>query len=154
MLKNLFGLLLVVAAILACGSTKKVKSEKMTQGITGVVIENIGNQMPMKGEEPPKPKGIKAEIFVYDKTNINQTVKDPTTGLFTSIATKKIASVVSDSSGKFSVALPVGSYSLFVKIGDSYYANLFNQFNDIHLVSVDSGAIVTTTIRVNHRAVY
>lgn len=154
MLKNLFIFVLTAATICACASTKNVKTEKMTQGITGIVVEVTGNQMPMKGEEAPKPKGVKAEILVYEKTNINQTVKDSKTGFFTSIASQKIATVVGDSTGSFSVALPVGTYSLFVKMGNSYYANLFNQFNDIHTVSVDSGAIATTTIRINHKAVY
>ncbi|MDI9366255.1 MAG: hypothetical protein QM541_14960 [Flavobacterium sp.] len=154
MLKNLFGLGVIVATICACASTKNAKKEIITQGITGVVFEFTGNQMPMQGEEPPKPKGIKAEILVYEKTNINQTVKDAKTGFFTKITTQKIATVVSDSTGKFSVALPVGTYSLFVKMGNSYYANLFNQFNDIHAVSVHSGTIATTTIRISHKAVY
>jgi hypothetical protein len=154
MLKNLFGFVLIVAVIYACGSTKKSKTVTMTQGITGNVVEIVGNQMPMKGEEPPKPKGIKAEILVYEKTNINQVVKDASTGFFTSITTQKIATVISDSTGNFSVALPVGTYSLFVKMGNRYYANLFNQFNDINTVTVDSAAITTTTIRINHKAVY
>lgn len=154
MLKNLFIFLLIAATISACGSTKKVKTEKMTQGIKGVVVEVTGNQMPMKGEEPPKPKGIKAEILVYEKTNINQVVKDASTGFFTNITTQKIATVVSDSTGNFSVALPVGTYSLFVKMENRYYANLFNQFNDINTVTVDSAAITTTTIRISNKAVY
>lgn len=154
MLKNLFAFVFITATICACGSTKNLKSIKIMQGITGVVIEVTGNQMPMKGEEAPKPKGIQAEILVYEKTNINQTVKDASTGFFTNIKTQKIATVVSDSTGNFSIALPVGTYSLFVKMGNSYYANLFNQFNDINTVTVDSAAITTTTIRINHKAVY
>jgi hypothetical protein len=154
MLKNLFGFVLIATAICACGSTKNSKTVTMTQGITGNVVEILGNQMPMKGEEPPKPRGIKAEILVYEKTNINQTVKDATTGLFTSVNTKKMASIASDSSGKFSVALPVGTYSLFVKVNDKLFANLFNQYNDIHTVTVDGGKIAETTIRINYKAVY
>jgi CheY-specific phosphatase CheX len=154
MLKNLFGLVLIAVTICACASTKNVKTEIMTQGIIGTVVEIVGNQMPMKGEDAPKPKGIQAEILVYEKTNISQVAKDQASGLFTNITTKKIATVVSDSAGKFSITLPVGVYSLFVKIGNSYYANLFNQFNDIQTVVVNSGTITTTTIRINRKAVY
>lgn len=154
MLKNLFGFVLIAAAICACGSTKNSKTVTMTQGITGNVVEIVGNQMPMKGEETPRPIGIKAEIVVYEKTNISQTVKDATSGLFTSINTNKIASITSDSTGKFSMMLPVGNYSLFVKINDKLFANLFNQYNDIHTVTVDSGKVAETTIRVNYRTVY
>jgi acyl-CoA hydrolase len=154
MLKNLFGFVLIAAAICACGSTKNLKTTTMTQGIVGNVVEIVGNQMPMKGEEPSKPKGIKAEIVVYEKTNISQTVKDAATGLFASVNANKIASITSDSSGKFSVTLPVGTYSLFVKINDKLFANLFNQYNDIHTVTVDSGKIAETTIRINYKAFY
>ncbi len=154
MLKNLFGFVLIVVAICACASTKNLNTVIMTQGITGNVVEIVGNQMPMMGEEPPKPKGIIAEIVVYEKTNISQTAKDVATGLFTSVNTNKIASVTSDSTGKFSVALPEGTYSLFVKVNDKLFANLFNQFNDIHTVTVDSGKIAETTIRINYKAFY
>jgi hypothetical protein len=154
MLKNLFGFVLIAVTICACASTKNVKTEIMTQGITGTVIEIVGNQMPMKGEDVLKPKGIQVEVLVYEKTNINQVAKDQTTGLFTNITTKKIATVVSDSAGTFSIALPVGVYSLFIKIGNSYYANLFNQFNDIQTVVVNSGTITATTLHINRKAVY
>jgi len=154
MLKNLFGFVLFAAAICACTSTKKVKTEKMTQGIAGIVVAISGNQMPMKGEEPPKPKGLLAEVIVHEKTNISQAIKDAKTGLFTTIITPKVTSIVTDSLGNFSIALPVGSYSLFIKMPNGYFANLFNEKNDIQVVTVDSCKISSTTIRVNQNAVY
>lgn len=154
MFKNLLVFICVIAIFYACASSKPTKVANITQGITGVVVEVSGNQMPMIGEEPPKPKGIKAEVLVYEKTNINQTVKDVTAGFYTSVTTKQIATIVADSLGKFSIQLPVGTYSLFVKFGNKFYANLFNQYNDINTVTVDSLKISETAIRVNYKAVY
>ncbi len=152
--KNLFSLMLFTAVFAACSSTKHTNISMIKQGITCYVYEVRGNQMPMIGEEPPKPKPMQAEVLVYEKTNISQTVKDATAGFYTSIATKQMATAKTDSIGKFSIALPVGTYSLFVKIGDKFYANLFNQYNDINTVTVDASIVAETTIKVSYKAVY
>lgn len=154
MVQNLLGFICFLATFCSCASTKSSKMLTITQGITGVVYEVRGNQMPMIGEEPPKQKGMAAEVLVYEKTNINQTVKDVTAGFYTSITTKQIATTHTDSVGKFSIRLPLGTYSLFVKINDKLYANLFNQYNDINTVTVDSGKIAETSIRVSYKAIY
>jgi hypothetical protein len=154
MLKNILGFICFLVTFCSCTSTKSSKMLTITQGISGVVYEVSGNQMPMIGEEPPKPKIMVAEILIYEKTNVSQTVKDVMAGFYTSIATKQIATTHTDSLGKFSIALPEGTYSLFIKINDKFYANLFNQYNDINKVTVDTSKITETTIRVNYKAVY
>ncbi len=154
MLKKNLDLILVSAIFCSCTSTKPPTIHFITQGINGFVTEIRGNQMPMIGQTPTKPKGLVAEITAYEKTNINQVVKDATSGFYTTITTKQIAKTFSDSLGKFSIALPVGTYSLFVKIGDKFYANLFNQYNDINTVNVDTNKVAETIIRVNYKAVY
>ena len=131
MFKNLFGLVIILLIITACSSTKHVKNAMIKQGITGFIYEVKGNQMPMKGEELQKPRGIISEIFVYEATNTTQVDRVGTSAFYNDITTKLVTSVMSDSTGKFSVELPVGNYSLFIKIGKQYFANRFNEQNSI-----------------------
>lgn len=154
MSKNLFSLILFTAVIAACSSTKHSNISMIKQGITGFVYEVKGNQMPMIGEELPKPKGVATTVFIYEATNINQVQRVGVSTFYTAIYTKQIASVQSDSIGHFSIELPVGNYSLFVKIGEKYYANRFNEKNDINLYKVEEDKVTDGRITINYAAAY
>lgn len=154
MFKILFGLSVIILTITGCSSTKHFKNGMIKQGISGFIYETKGNQMPMKGEDLPKPKGIIAEVFIYEATNISQVEQDGTSTFYNAVTTKLVTSVISDSVGKFSVELPVGNYSLFVKIGKQFFANRFNAQNDINLYSVKEDKITEAIIDVNYAAAY
>lgn len=154
MLKIRFCKLFFMVMFAACSATKYPNISMMKQGITGYVYEIKGNQMPMIGEEPPKPKAVAITIFIYAATNINQVQRVATATFYTAIATKQITSVLSDSNGKFYIDLPAGSYSLFVKIGEKYYANSFNEKNDINLYTVEQGTVTEAKITINYAATY
>ena len=154
MFKILFGLSVIILIIIGCSSTKRFKNGMIKQGISGFIYEVKGNQMPMKGEELAKPKGIISEIFVYEATNISQVERVGTSTFYNAITTKLVTSIISDNTGKFSVALPVGNYSLFIKIGKQFFANRFNEQNDINLYSVKEDEITQATINVNYAAFY
>lgn len=124
------------------------------QGVTGFIYEVTGNQMPMKGEELAAPKGTVAEILVYEPTNINQVERAGTSAFYNAINTKYITSISSDSTGKFSVALPVGNYSLFIKIGKQFFANRFNERNDINIYTVEEDKVTEAAININYKATY
>lgn len=154
MFKILFGLVIILVVITACSSTKHVKNAMIKQGISGFIYELKGNQMPMKGEELTKPRGIIKEIFVYEATNITQVNRVGTSPFYNDITTKLVTSVISDSTGKFSVELPVGNYSLFIKIGNQYFANRFNEKNEINLYAVKEEEITEATFIINNTATY
>ena len=150
----LFFLSISVALFLACSSSKKVKSTMVTQGIAGFVTEATGNQMPMKGTPPAVSKGILTTVVVFEPTNLSQVTQKGTSPLYTKISTKQVASVETDSTGAFTVDLPVGSYSVFVKRGDLFFANLFDTNNNISLFTVEEGKLTTVKMVVNDKAVY
>jgi hypothetical protein len=154
MFKILFSLSVIIVIIIACSSTKHAKNAMIKQGLSGCIYEVTGNQMPMKGEDLAKPRGISIEIFIYEATNITQVQKVGTSSFYNDINTKLITSVTSDSTGKFSVALPVGNYSIFIKIGKQFFANRFNERNDINLYSVKEDEITEATVTVNYAATY
>lgn len=152
----LFIAFLGILTIYACSSAKKTKSIEITQGISGVIAELKGNQMPMKGAPANEPKPIPAAtLFVYEPTNLSDVTKSQISPiLYTSINTKMVASVLSDSTGRFSVALPPGTYSLFVQQGKLFFANLFDSQNNIQLVTVEADKVTQFNITINSGATY
>ena len=150
----LFSLFAIILINIACSSAKKANSVPEIQGIQGKVTEVTGNQMPMIGEPKPVPKGIKTTVLVYQPTNTNQVTQVGSSPLYTTISTNWVASVETDSTGAFTVALPVGSYSLFIKQGDQFYANLFDSNNNIALFTVEAEKLTVVKLQINNRATY
>lgn len=140
--------------ILACSSLKKVKSSPVKQGITGFITEVTGNQMPSPDAPRAIPKGILTTIFVYEPTNITQVTRVGTSTVYTSVNTKWVASVQTDSTGAFTLALPVGSYSLFVQQGKGFYANLFDTNNNIALFVVEEDKLTVAKLTVSVKAAF
>lgn len=151
----LFTLFLAILTFSACSSAKKSQTSGIQQGIAGFITEIKGNQMPKVGVEPASPKPVSTTLYVYEPTHISQ-VKALETGspLYTVINRKMVASVLSDSLGRYSVALSPGTYSVFVKKGNHFFANLFDAQNNIQLVTVDSGKVTPMNILINSDASY
>lgn len=126
----------------------------ITQGIKGLITEATGNKMPMKGASPSMPKGILTTVLVYEPTNIRQVSRSGSSPLYTAISTKLVASVDTDSTGAFAISLPAGSYSIFIKQGEQFYANLFDTNNNIALFTVQEGKITEARLTVSLRANY
>ncbi len=150
----LFILFAFSTLILSCSSLKKVKSTSIQQGITGYITETKGNQMPSPDLPTSSPKGIQTTVFVYEPTNITQVIREGNTPLYTSISTKMVASIETDSTGAFMLALPVGSYSIFVKQGKGFYANLFDTKNNIALFEVEADKLTTVKLTVSSKAAF
>ncbi|MES2004692.1 MAG: carboxypeptidase regulatory-like domain-containing protein [Bacteroidota bacterium] len=150
----LFFLFSACLASVACSSSKKANSSVITQGITGKVTELTGNQMPMVGAPPRTGRPLMATVFFYEPTNTSQVTRIGASPVYTAIQTKLVASVETDSTGNYTVALPVGSYSVFVKQGKEYYANLFDTNNNIALFVVEEGKLTKFNISVNNKAIF
>jgi hypothetical protein len=153
-MKPLFALIIITTTITACFSTKKLSITSASQGIKGYVFENQGNRMPMKGIEQKISKGFACTVLVFEPTSINETTPHNISNLYEIIHTKQVASVDTDSSGYFSVDLPVGEYSLFIRLGNKYYSNLFNQFNQIGLFEVLPDKYTEAKLIMNRGATY
>ncbi len=150
----LFFLLTLTVAIWACSSAKKARISVIKQGITGFVTEVTGNQMPMKGAEPQLPKPVLTNVLIYEPTDLNQVTRIGTSPVYTAIHTKLVASAETDSTGRFSVALPVGSYSVFIQRGKTYYANLFDTINRIAFFTVEEDKLTTANLTISSKASY
>ena len=110
--------------------------------------------MPAPGVPQDNPAGIKATIYVYEATRLDQVERIGQSAFYSAIHTRFVKTVDSDSSGRFTLALPAGRYSLFSKIEGNYYANRFDDQNYIALVTVEEGKVAEVNITVSAKASY
>ncbi|MBV9988821.1 MAG: hypothetical protein JO301_14175 [Chitinophagaceae bacterium] len=106
----------------------------------------------MKDAPPRQPQGILTDVLIYEPTNLRQVSRLGSSSIYTAIRTKLVASVTTDSSGHYTVALPVGSYSIFLKHGSQYYANLFDTNNNIAVFTVDSNKLTKADLSISLKA--
>ncbi len=152
MKKNIF-CALMLALVFGSFSAFRATSIKK-QGIEGYLYKVSGNQMPSPDVKPSVPKGTKGTIYIYRLTNVNQAVKKTGSSFYTSVSTRLIKRVQTNSKGYFNVQLPSGKYSLFIKKDTVLYANRFDSQNNIAPVEVKPGKMTKVEVRMDYNAVY
>ncbi|NOT77216.1 MAG: carboxypeptidase regulatory-like domain-containing protein [Cyclobacteriaceae bacterium] len=122
------------------------------QGLRGQVFWVSGNQMPGPESVLSPNQGTTREIVVYELT----TIKDATQigPFFRDIKTKFVASILSKPDGSFKIKLAPGSYSVFTKEKNGFYANLFDDKNNINPVVVRESEYPWLTITIDYEATY
>jgi hypothetical protein len=127
-----------------------------TQGIEGVVRRPSGNHMPSPRHHPGLPAGVKATVCVFQLTNDTQVIKTGTPGLYRSVQTRLIRQMDTNDSGQFRILLPPGTYSVFTKKGDLFYATRRDEKNNIAPVEVLPGKMtrVECSVESDHAVVY
>jgi hypothetical protein len=130
------------------------QSSNLKQGISGFVYRISGNQMPSPNRPPAKPYGLQTTLFIYEVTNIKDVIRKGSSSFYYSINKKLISTLHSDSTGHFLIKLPVGVYSVFTKVNHLYYANSFDEINNIAPVKVEKGKISEIIIKIDAGAFY
>ena len=146
---------LISASLLTSFSTGMLLSCGHT-GAKGRVYLVSGNQMPSPspGQAPPKPKGIKTTLYIYNLTNINDVSRQGNSAFYSDISTQQVKEVETDENGFFKVELKPGWYSLFVKKGVLFYSSQFDEKNNIHPIEVKRGKTTEVVFKANYDAVY
>jgi len=147
----LFCVFIVLLINVSC-KTQKVST--VQSGIEGTVTEETGNQMPMVGGSAGAPKAFKTTVYIYDSTNISKVKQVGTSPVFLSINTRLVQKLDTDEAGRFSAALPAGTYSVFVLKGGAFFANQFDEKNNIGICRVEVGKQTRIQIKVNTDATY
>ncbi len=148
---NLLGTLLFTVVMCCLLAFKPIWCRK--QGIEGYLYRVSGNQMPSPDIKPASPTGIKGTLYIYELTNISQTVKKEGS-FYSSVSTRLIKKVDTNDKGYFKVKLPAGKYSIFVKKGEVFYSNRFDSENNIAPVEVLPKKMVKVEFRMDYDAVY
>jgi len=155
MKKILFYLSGALLTIMSCSTAQTKKSvSNINQGIEGYIYLVSGNQMPSPDRRPSPPKGIKSTLYIYPLTNINQVTQRQQSPFYSAIKTKIIKKTESDSTGFFKVQLEPGKYSVFTKKGALFYANIFDNYNNIAPVEVFAGKLTKVEIKIDFNATY
>ena len=142
-------LVLGLAALTASGDAGCSRS-----GIKGHVYLVRGNQMPSPGMPASNPPGLETELYIYALTNLDQVTRVGSSAFYSKINTPLITTIKTNANGEFSVKLPAGTYSLFVKKDGNYYANIFDGQNNIYPVDVINGKMTEVKFKVDYDAVY
>ena len=144
----------VFIVLLISVSCKTQKASTVQSGIEGTVTEETGNQMPMVGGSAGAPKAFKTTVYIYDSTNISKVKQVGTSPVFLSVNTRLVQKLDTDEAGRFSAALPAGTYSVFVLKGGAFFANQFDEKNNIGICRVEVGKQTHIQIKVNTDATY
>ena len=136
------------------GSNNTSSSASEVQGIVGDVTEMIGNQMPMVGAPAPTPRPFKTTVYIYDSTHISKVKQIGSSPLFSMVNTRLVQKLDTNEAGHFSAALEAGTYSVFVLKGGAFFANQFDEKNNIGLCRVEVGKQTRIQITVNVDAAY
>ena len=130
------------------GSEEFLKKE----GIRGKVYWVSGNQMPGPGKTQSPDLGIEREIYIHEVTTLDQV--DGKDGFYSKIHSPLIIKILSKRNGTFKVALPPGVYSVFTKEPQGFYANLFDQNNQINPVTVHPRKFTWMSITLDYEAAF
>lgn len=110
--------------------------------------------MPSPNISPQKPKPFSTTVYIYETTNLKDVERIYTSSFYKTIKTKLITTVQSDSLGYFSAKLQQGKYSLFIKLNEVFYANLFDSENNIAPFSVETNKSTKITIKIDTNTTY
>lgn len=136
---------------MACHSLKP--AAPITQGLTGYVYKETGNQMPSPNRAPRKPKGIKCDLYIYQPTTLRQATGGPTS--FTGVNTKLITVVHTDSLGHYAVNLSPGRYSVFIRTDEgSFFADESDDKGTLNPVEVIANKLTDRNLTLRSGAVY
>jgi hypothetical protein len=123
-------------------------------GLKGHVYYVAGNQMPSPDQHRASAPGMKTTLYIYQLTNISQVTRDGYSPYYKTISTALVKKVETKEDGSFKVKLNPGQYSLFVKKGNVFYGNIFDEKNNIYPVTVEKGKWTEESYKADYDAVY
>ena len=132
-------------------------------GIDGKVYLLSGNRMPSPPRRPgdtirrsAERPGVKGTVCVFELTNDSEVTRQGTSPWCEAIHTRLIRQADTDDKGNFTIQLPPGTYSVFTKKGNLFYASRRDEKNNIAPVKVLPGKMtpVDCSVESNQKVVY
>ena len=148
-----FGLLLMASC-----TAQQAGLQSYQEGLYGQVLWLEGNLMPQIDESGEavqsrrSGKGIQRKLHIYPAVSASQVPSE--NGLFDLSGVENITTIETDKQGRFFIALPPGTYSIFSEEEEGRWANVFDVNNVINPVVIESGKITAWTFEINYRAAY
>ena len=142
--------------LLAAGCTKLQTEPTIQEGIYGSVIERYGDWMPTIIGQYPKggERPIQREVYVYEYTKMSD-VKSFGYVHFDmdTMPTALVARTQSGENGFFEIALPAGTYSVFIEDEGKLYSDQIDGLGGLNPITVKQGEAREVTLVLDH-AVY
>ena len=142
--------------LLAAGCTKLQIEPTIQEGIYGSVIERYGDWMPTIIGQYPKggERPIQREVYVYEYTKMSD-VKSFGYVHFDmdTMPTALVARTQSSKNGFFEIALPAGTYSVFIEDEGKLYSDQIDGQGGLNPITVKQGEAREVTLVLDH-AVY
>jgi hypothetical protein len=154
-----FSALIIVAALAVC----PYRLPAQLSGIEGKVYLLSGNRMPSPPRRPGDTvrrfgggPGIKGTVCVFELTNDRQVTRQGTSPYCQAVHTRLIREIVTDAKGNFNIPLPPGTYTVFTKKDNLFYATRRDEQNNIAPVKVLPGKMtrVDCSVESNQKVVY
>ena len=124
-----------------------VAAQTLRQGIQGQVFLVATTLADSTAARPNPNAGIQREVVIHQLTTLGQAKHE--NGIFKSVPTEMVLSMLTEKDGSFKAKLPPGEYSVFIKEAGGLYANLFEQ-NRINPVIVKPKQYSWVTITVEY----
>ncbi len=142
-------LILLMGSLVGCASM----SGQNGQGIKGTTVWVSGNRMPGPVTKLPPPDPVKRWVLITEVLDMAQ-MPSQEDGLYPSLPVDPVDSVESSENGKFRITLPEGTYSVFTREDNGYFANKFDEKSRVNPVVVTENTMTEIVIEINYSAVY
>lgn len=129
---------------------RNIEKVNINQGLWGDVWFWSGDFMPVGRGEICQ---VQREILVYELTTREDVEQIGFSAFYSKINTQLVNKTTSGIDGFFQIELPVGTYSIFVKEGDDYYANSWTPIG-INTVTVSENEVVDLLVNIDYEATF
>ncbi|MDC0672792.1 hypothetical protein [Nannocystis radixulma] len=137
---------------ISCGIDRPGPPVGVSQGIAGAVCFWQGDFMPGDPEGTIRP--VARTIEIHAVTRREEAKPSSTAAFWDSVSTPLVATASSGADGWFEVALPPGSYSLFVREPQGLFANGYDEAGIIASVEVVAGKVTRKQLDVDYAAAH
>jgi len=129
-------------------------AQSKSQGISGDVHWQEGNQMPGPGLKATSGKPVVREIYIYNAVKPEQTTSGESPAFVFKVNAKLVKRIKTRKDGTFCISLKPGKYSIFTMEADGLWANTYDGEGYINPVTVEPGQYATIHILINYKAYY
>lgn len=144
--------IIVLLSLSGC-KNQSVNTQELFQ-VSGEVWWLEGDFMPRIGEPPPgRRTPAVREVHFYPAINVSD-LNGEMGPLFGKVPGQPIAVAKSNDNGKFSVMLPAGTYSVFTKESEGFFANSFDGDGIVNPLVVAAGQPSSMVIDINYLATF
>ncbi len=131
-----------------------IKIQKLSGIVIGQVTFVEGNMMP--SPDGPKAGGrpVRRQIGIFRLTSFRQTKPGVRTGFFAAMGSRPLLTTWSAKDGTYRLRLKPGTYTVCVREGGQWYANLSDHLGQINPVLVQHDSTTHHDLMINYKAIY